>query len=175
MKKKLSIVAVLIVLVAGVVFYFRLRPAPEGPALDTLEASRLLINRNWLDVMPKTPDDRLHVYRFTPSMGGGVFQDRTVFAGNFELFTFKLDHDNIEFTLPHKHQRVVSSFAVRRVQDHAPFDLELTIDSDPRGPHRYYGFSNERAEETDLETLINSRSPGTATAPPAPATSSTPR
>jgi hypothetical protein len=108
-------------------------------------------------------------------MGGGVFQDRTLFAGQFELFTFKLDHDNIDFNLPHKQQRVLSHFAVRRVQGHAPFDLELTIDADPRGPHRYYGFSNERAEEANLETLVNSRSPGTATAPGAPATSPQPR
>jgi hypothetical protein len=174
MKKKLGLLAVLLVLIGAAVLYLRTRPAAEAPPLDTAEASRLLINRNWLDVMPKSPDERLHVYRFTPAMGGGVFQDRTLFAGQFELFTFKLDHDSIDFTLPHKHERVLSHFAVRRIEGHAPFDLELTLEADPRGPKRYYGFSNERAEETDLETLVNSRSPGTATSP-APATSTTPR
>src|SRR6201999_3428880 len=45
---------------------------------------KLLIDRNWIDVMPKTERDKLHVYRFVPTMGGGVYQDRTIFKGTFE-------------------------------------------------------------------------------------------
>lgn len=173
MKRKLGLLAVVLVLIGAAVLYLRMRPAAETPPLDTAEASRLLINRNWLDIMPKSPDERLHVYRFTPAMGGGVFQDRTLFAGQFELFTFKLDHDNIQLTLPHKKQFINSHFAIRRVTDHEPFDLELVLDADPRGPKHYYGFSNESASEADLETLINTRRPGTE--PTAPSTSPMPR
>src|SRR4051812_40875021 len=52
------------------------------------EAKNLLIDRNWLDTYPQTERDKLHVYRFVPNMGGGVFQDRTLFKGVFELFSF---------------------------------------------------------------------------------------
>jgi len=38
------------------------------------DAKRLLIDRNWIDRMPETKDDRLHVYRFVPNMGGGVYR-----------------------------------------------------------------------------------------------------
>ena len=165
MKRKLGLLACLLVLIGAGVLYWKNRPLPEAPPFDTAEASKLLINRNWLDIMPKSPEERLHVYRFTPAMGGGVFQDRTLFAGQFELFNFKLDHDSIEFLLPHKHQRVVSHFTVRKATGHEPFDLELTLDSDPRGPKHYYGFASESAAEADLETLINTRRPGANSVP----------
>ncbi len=165
MKRKLGLLALLLVIVGAGILFVRSRPEPAAPPLDLAEASRLLVNRNWLDVMPRDQNQRLHVYRFTPAMGGGVFQDRTLYAGQFELFTFKLDHDQIELNLPHKSQRVMTHFEIRRVTGHKPFDLELTMDADPRGPHRYYGFSNESAAEADLETMLNTRR-----ATPAPST-----
>ena len=41
-------------------------------ALPPPEARRLLIDRNWIDRVPQSATDRLHVFRFVPSMGGGV-------------------------------------------------------------------------------------------------------
>ena len=61
---------------------------PPSRALPSKEAQSLLIDRNWIDRMPETEKDKLFVYRFVPSMGGGVFQDRTIFKGTFELFMF---------------------------------------------------------------------------------------
>ena len=65
-----------------------------------------LLDRNWLDRMPETDRDRLYVYRFVPSMGGGVFQDRTLFKGTFELFTFETADNEIRFVLPETKERV---------------------------------------------------------------------
>lgn len=107
--------------------------------LDASDARNLLIDRNWLDRMPENTTDRLHVYRFTPSMGGGVYQDRTIFKGTFELFMFKVEGEHITFTLPETHEKVTSPFTISRVDGPAPFDLKLTVENDPRGPHVYYG------------------------------------
>lgn len=107
------------------------------------EARALLIDRNWLDRMPETDRDRLHVYRFVPSMGGGVFQDRTLYKGTFELFSFRVEGDQIQFALHETRQDVTSRFAIERVDGPAPFDLKLTIDDDPRGPRTYYGIRAE--------------------------------
>ena len=93
--------------------------------------------------MPETDRDRLHVYRFVPSMGGGVFQDRTLFKGTFELFMFETTADEIRFVLPETHQKVVSHYRIEKVDGPAPFDLKLTVDADPRGPHTYYGIRAE--------------------------------
>ena len=119
--------------------------------LSASDARDVLINRNWIDRMPENTTDRLHVYRFVPSMGGGVYQDRTLFKGTFELFMFKVERgDHIVFDLPETHQRVSSQFAIERVPGPEPFDLKLTIFSDPRGPHVYYGMRSETDRDGHL-------------------------
>ena len=118
------------------------------------DARDLLIDRNWLDRMPETERDRLFVYRFVPSMGGGVFQDRTLFKGTFELFSFKVERGKLRFVLHETKQDVTSSFKIERVDGPAPFDLKLTIPDDPRGPKVYFGMRSE----TDRDgTLLQQR------------------
>ena len=116
---------------------------PSSKAVPADEAKTLLIDRNWLDRMPETERDRLFVYRFVPNMGGGVFQDRTLFKGTFELFSFSVDGDRLRFVLHETKQDVTSRFTIERVDGPAPFDLKLTIDEDPRGPKVYFGIRAE--------------------------------
>jgi len=116
----------------------------HSPTISRDEAKQLLIDRNWIDRMPQNERDHLFVYRFVPTMGGGVFQDRTLFKGTFELFTFGVDGDHIDFNMPETHERVRSQFQIEKVAGPKPFDLKLTIWSDPRGPHEYYGIRAER-------------------------------
>jgi hypothetical protein len=112
--------------------------------LSASDARDVLINRNWIDRMPENTKDRLHVYRFVPSMGGGVYQDRTLFKGTFELFMFKVERgDHLVFDLPETHEKVTSQFKIEQVDGPEPFDLKLTIATDPRGPHVYYGMRSE--------------------------------
>ncbi len=106
-------------------------------------AAKLLIDRNWIDRMPETHSDRLHVFRFVPTMGGGVYQDRTLFKGSFELFVFKVKGETLDIVLPETHERVTSQFTIEEVSGPAPFDLKLTLQSVPRGPQIYYGTRSE--------------------------------
>jgi hypothetical protein len=107
------------------------------------QAGTLLLDRNWLDRMPETERDHLFVYRFVPSMGGGVFQDRTLYKGTFELFSFTVSGEEIRFILHETKQDVTSRFTIERVDGPAPFDLKLTIPDDPRGPRVYFGMRGE--------------------------------
>ena len=118
---------------------------PATHALPPEQAKKVLIDRNWLDRLPETVDDKLHVYRFVPSMGGGVFQDRTIFFGTFELFTFEADGERIRFNLLHTGDKRVSAYAIEELATPGPegVDLQLTISDDPRGPRRYFGWRNE--------------------------------
>ena len=119
-------------------------------ALPAKEAQKLLIDRNWIDRMPETEKDKLYVYRFVPSMGGGVFQDRTIFKGTFELFMFESTDHEIKFVLPETKERVTSKFTIENVDGPKPFDLKLTIPDDPRGPKVYYGMRSETDREGRL-------------------------
>ncbi len=116
----------------------------QAAELDATHAKKLLVDRNWIDRMPETKDDRLHVYRFVPSMGGGVFQDRTLFKGTFELFKFEVGQGEIRFDLPETGDKVTSKFSIEPVDGPKPFDLKLSISDDPRGPHIYYGIRAEK-------------------------------
>ena len=129
-------------------------------AVSSTEAQSLLLDRNWIDRMPETDRDKLYVYRFVPSMGGGVFQDRTLFKGTFELFMFEATGHEIRFVLPETKDKVTSKFTIENVDGPAPFDLKLTITDDPRGPKVYYGMRSEtdrdgRLLDQRLRTILN--------------------
>ena len=124
--------------------------AKKSAAITGDEAKQLLIDRNWLDRMPETERDRLHVYRFVPNMGGGVYQDRTLYKGTFELFRFEATADEIRFDLPETGDHVTSPYTIEAVDGPAPFDIKLTIPGDPRGPKVYFGW---RAE-TDRDGML---------------------
>jgi hypothetical protein len=117
--------------------------SPSSNAVDTEEAQKLLIDRNWMDRMPETDRDHLFVYRFVPNMGGGVFQDRTLYKGTFELFRFEATGDEIKFDLLETKSKVTSAYKIEQVSGPEPFDLRLTIFDDPRGPKTYYGIRSE--------------------------------
>lgn len=117
--------------------------SPTSSRVSTDDAAKLLIDRNWMDRMPQTERDHLFVYRFVPNMGGGVFQDRTLFKGTFELFSFSATGDKINFVLHETKDNVTSTYTIERVDGPAPFDLKLTIPDDPRGPKVYFGMRSE--------------------------------
>jgi hypothetical protein len=127
--------------------------APRARAVTGKDAGRLLIDRNWLDRWPTHKDEHLVVYRFVPSMGGGVFQDRTLFKGTFELFQFTADAGTIGFRFPHTDEQIRAHYHIERVTGPAPFDLKLTVDADPRGPGIYYGMTSDHGQ--DVETLLH--------------------
>ncbi|MBP6632256.1 MAG: hypothetical protein KBG28_06440 [Kofleriaceae bacterium] len=117
--------------------------APKTEAVAPADAAALLTDRNWIDHMPRRKDERLHVYRFVPSMGGGVYQDRTVFRGEFELFTYKVERDRLSIRWPNDDRTTRTTFRIDRVDGPDPFDLRLTLADSPNGPRVYYGNSHE--------------------------------
>ncbi len=125
-------------------------PKHQAKQLPDDEARELLVNRNWIDHWPTSKTDRLHVYRFVPNMGGGVFQDRTIYKGTFELFRFDTVRDEIEFDLVETDQKVTSKFRIEPLDGPHPFDLRLIVEADPRGPQVYYGIRAETDRDGHL-------------------------
>lgn len=123
---------------------------PEGKRVDAEEARLLLLDRNWMDRMPETPRDHLFVFRFVPTMGGGVFQDRTLFKGIFELFVFSANGEEIRFYMPETEESVRAPYTIETIDGPEPFDLRLTIPDSPRGPKVYYGIRAETDRDGSL-------------------------
>ncbi len=103
--------------------------------------------------MPVTKSDTLHVFRFVPDMGGGVFQERTIFFGTFELFRFEVSDAQIRFDLLHTDERRTVNYRIERIAPtpRGDFDLKLTVSSSPRGPSVYYGWSKEGGDRLDRD------------------------
>ena len=118
-------------------------PTPGTP-LPPEEARQLLCNRNWIDRLPQNEKEHLNVFRFVPHMGGGVFQDRTLFAGTFELFAFEHSGTQIRFDLLHKKEKKTVPYRIEALDKaKGPLDLRLVLDESPRGPSVYYGIRRE--------------------------------
>jgi hypothetical protein len=112
-------------------------------ALSQEQAKELLENRNWMDSWPTSENDRLFVYRFTPDMGGGVYQDRTLFAGRFELFTYKLGDDVVAINWPDRGVVEKVGYTITPVDGPKPFDLRLDLRGTGLGPKTFYGIRAE--------------------------------
>jgi hypothetical protein len=123
---------------------------PRAQRVEAAEARLLLLDRNWMDRMPQSSRDHLFVFRFVPSMGGGVFQDRTLFKGLFELFVFEATGEELRFFLPETNERVRAAYTIETVDGPEPFDLRLTIPESPRGPKVYYGIRAETDRDGSL-------------------------
>jgi hypothetical protein len=124
------------------------------------EAKALLIERNWVDRLPQKVDDQLHVFRFVPKMGGGVYQDRTIFAGTFELFMFDADGKTIRFNLLHTGDKKSCAYRIEELATPGPegVDLKLTIDGSPRGPSVYYSWKKGGADlDAELAHLYDKK------------------
>lgn len=128
--------------------------------LSAEAAREQLIDRNWIDSWPRSREQRLHVYRFTPAMGGGVYQDRTLFRGSFELFTFEATGHEIRFFFPETHERQRSRYRIERIRGPKPFTHRLRIDPSPRGPETYYGYDEGGSTAPKLPTLVPRIGPG---------------
>ena len=90
-------------------------------------------------------------------MGGGVYQDRTLYAGTFELFTFDHDGERIRFHLHHTGQEASAGYTIDRMLGDGPLELHLHIADSPRGPHDYYSIRGMQARsEAELETSLRS-------------------
>lgn len=125
-------------------------------ALPPEQAQELLLDRNWLDRLPETPRERIHVYRFVPKMGGGVYQDRTLYAGGFELFTFSADGQSILFRLHHTGEEVRVPFTIEKLSDEGktPYDLHLHLEKSPRGPDDYYSVREPERASRKLDEKL---------------------
>jgi hypothetical protein len=143
------------------------KPEPKGVPGD--QARALLVNRNWLSKMPENRRDQFFVYRFIPEFNNsGVYQDRVLYYGLFELFAFEHTGEEIRFNLLHKNEKRQVHYRIEELspgEAPPPFDLRLTFDRSPRGPATFYGWKAEGHDQDhkltdkdldqDLSSLLN--------------------
>lgn len=144
--KSVSLLVILVLIVLAVIYFGGDDEESRYAVHD--ESAELLENRIWVDIWPEKATDKFHLYQFIPELNhSGVYQDRTLFAGDFELFLYEVGEQDgraqVTITWPHSNQRVRLPFRITRVDGPKPFDLKLVLEGNDRGPVVLYGMSGK--------------------------------
>jgi hypothetical protein len=124
------------------------------------EAAELLHQRLWLDKEPRMQNDVFHLMVFDDQVG--VYQDRTIWKGRFEMFLWEADGKNVTLKLPGSRKVVKTSFAIEK-EKRGEADLKLTLEKPFEGPKTYYGYRIDGGS-ADPDAFVRAHFGGLATA-----------
>ncbi len=105
----------------------------------------LILDRVWFDRAPEDPRADMSLWVWASS-GVGIHQRGSAYRFSVDFFDFRRSGRRLEMTFLQDGERARTRFQVAAC-DHPPFDLCLTLDDPPRGPRRYYSFSNAWAQD----------------------------
>jgi len=128
--------ALLVVALVSTASYATYRWTQDAPAQQVDKITAL--DRIWIDHLPKTESDTIHIFAAITEEPMGVFQATSVWKGNFELFVYEAHGDTIRAVFPQDKSREelkVSATACDEVRD---MDYCLVIKGASRGPKKYY-------------------------------------
>lgn len=109
----------------------------------------ILLERPWLDHLPKDEHDRYQALVFNEE-GYGVSLQATAYTGQWELFVFKAKDGKLQVLFPNDRRRAETKYKVAKVE-HRTFDLQLTLEDTPFGPKTYYSWKKHKSK--GLQTL----------------------
>ena len=147
----LAIVAVSLTAACG-----RGNATPQKDPLPPGEAAELLHERIWLDKEPRGQNDVFHLFVFDEGQMG-IYQDRTIWKGKFEMFIWEAAGKNIEMRLPGSRKIVKSGFRIEK-EHHGKADAKLVLDKPFEGPTTYYGYPFDGAS-ADADAFVRTLAP----------------
>ena len=129
MKKPLL---VLILVSVAVVSVWKLRGRGESE-----NESNLVLDRVWVDHMPKHERDITHFFVAITDEPFGIFQSSSAWKGAFELFRYEANGDEIRIVYPQNGDRERVKTKASKCSDQG-MDFCLELDGSTRGVKRYY-------------------------------------
>lgn len=149
MRTKLAVA----VLAAGLLYVLWPSGDSKPAALDGGDPS-LLADRVWLEAMPTSPTQHVHVFLALADAPLGVFQRASAYQSTLEVFEYVGEGSRLDLRFPQQDRKAELRYRATPCTDHPPFDLCLELASNPwGGPTRYYGFSDERSAPPAIEAL----------------------
>jgi hypothetical protein len=142
--------------IIGALVSFGLTYTTEPPPL-----ARQLVERPWLDHIPRTEREPFSAYFFAQGQGrgaqpAGLLNFETRFKYTTEVFQYTLTDGRIGFSFPHDETRAESTYRIERIPPEVGrVDLKLTIDQDPRqgGGSAVFFSSSEWRRQAEPEYL----------------------
>jgi hypothetical protein len=134
MKKPLLILALM-----GTVSYgaYRMMSSPtQSEAPVAQDGEQLVLDRIWIDHIPKNDRDTIQVFVAISEEPFGVFQAASQWKGNYELFRYEAHGNELRVVYPQDNKRDTVKHNARRCSENQmDFCLEL---SGGKGVKRYY-------------------------------------
>ena len=123
------------------------RPACGGAAsLDGEMPGRALLDRAWFSELPEDELASFDAWVFLSS-GVGIHHAGSSYRFTMDTFEFERQGERVELTYLQDGATASTDFTVSRCSELPPFDLCLDLADAPRGPSRYYGFSDDEGYE----------------------------
>lgn len=103
---------------------------------DQLET---LMNRVWVDKLPAGDREKVSVLVVIDDDDEpfGVFQERSAFQGDFDVFTHTIQGDALKITMLQQGAKATLRYKAVACKERE-FDFCLELQGSPRGPVRYY-------------------------------------
>jgi hypothetical protein len=129
---KKPVLLVVVVVVAAVSAWSWRRGGEPAAA-----ANRLLVDRIWIDHVPRNDRDTVNVFAAISEHAVGVFQATSQWRGNFEAFRFEASGAELRLLYPQTGDREAVRAKARRCTEHQ-MDFCLEIAGATRGVKQYY-------------------------------------
>jgi hypothetical protein len=142
MKKSLAVLSILGLV--GVFWGLRASPTDEN---------ELAFNRVWISHLPQHEKDKISIFAMIDEEEIGIFDERSLFQGDFDIFEYRKDGNSILITLLQTEKKSKSSFKASRCNEKG-FDFCLEIRGNQRGPSRYVSRKGWEIESTDAALAL---------------------
>ena len=155
MKKLLVLAVVSTCAFAG----WRVLRGEDGASNDSAGAAhedKLVLDRIWIDHMPKHDRDQISVFVAITDEPIGVFQTASTWKGHFELFRYEAHGDEMRILYPQDSDRERVKTKARKCS-HGDFDYCLELDGSSRGVKRYYSRKGWEIDGTPTPDALRAR------------------
>lgn len=130
---KKALLALALVSTASYATYKWTRSAPE-PTVAAIKAT----DRIWIDHMPKSETDMIHIFAAITQEPMGIFQSTSMWKGNHELFVYEAHGDTIRAVYPQDRSKEELKVSAKECSEVRDMDYCLEIKGASRGAKKYY-------------------------------------
>jgi hypothetical protein len=135
--------------IAALFGIFWARSAPQ-------EDNALAFNRLWLSHIPQHERDKVSIYLLLEEEAVGIFQESSVYQGDYDLFSFKTDGNALLLTMLQSQKKAKATYKASRCNERG-FDYCIEIKGNPRGPARYYSRKGWEVDSTEEARALSQK------------------
>jgi hypothetical protein len=128
----------------------------QATVVPAEQVQSLLVDRLWIDELPQRESDKFNFYVFSGEDEFGINDKaQSIYKHLLEIFNFRADAKNINFTFPHDRRNARSAYQVEKLaRPRGDIDMKLVISADPQmGGKSWTYWSSTKWQSHDLQSL----------------------